>query len=299
MSSLLAPTQNIILNFCWIWYNASNFCGSWHQLLTPANLREIRPFYKSSPISLSPQQARCPWSLTEPNLLNHIFFPHHFFTQGLQKEGEQKGDVLRCLHRLPSLFLLLIFGYGKVSLNNCSGRIWELLPLSRAVARARRKRTSNICQPPWKLQPRVKGCWLIIVEMHAKSWEIALERRGRTREKGKRRRHLDSTCCECQRTSLQHCLCWPRHCLPLWGAGSLLFLQTTLRHIRLCSRNSLLVLATDVFHPVSSLPAIPALPGRQNTILICHLLQNEVLCHTKALGFFKLSPQSQGEVGTT
>lgn len=24
MFSLLAPTQNIILNFCWIWYNASN-----------------------------------------------------------------------------------------------------------------------------------------------------------------------------------------------------------------------------------------------------------------------------------
>lgn len=105
----------------------------------------------------------------EPNLLNHNFFPYHFFTQGFQKEGEQKGDLLRCLHRLPSLFLLVVFGYGKVSLNDCSARIWELLPPSRAVARARRKRASNICQSPWKLQAGVKGCWLVIVEMCAKS----------------------------------------------------------------------------------------------------------------------------------
>lgn len=55
---------------------------------------------------------------------------------------------------------------------------------------------------------------------------------------------------------------------------------------------------TDVFHLVSSQPAITAIPGRQNTILICHLLQNQVMCRTKALGFFKLSLQSQGEVGT-
>lgn len=169
MFSLLAPTQNIILNFCLIWYNASNFCGSWHQLLTPANFRQILPFYKSSPISFLPQQPHCQRSLTQPNLLNHNFFPHHFFTQGLQKEGEPMGDLLRCLHRLPSLFLLLILSYGKVSLNDCSGGIWELLPLFRAVARARRKRASNICQPPWKLQPGMKGCWLVVVEMHAKS----------------------------------------------------------------------------------------------------------------------------------
>lgn len=79
-------------------------CGSWHQLLTPVNFRQILPFYRSSPVSLLPQQPHCPWSLMEPNILNHFFSPHHSFTQGPQKEEEQKGDLLRCLRRLPSPF---------------------------------------------------------------------------------------------------------------------------------------------------------------------------------------------------
>lgn len=297
MFSLLPPTQNIILNFCWIWYNASNL---W-QLAPAFNTCEFQTdsafLQELSNFSFT-TATHCPWSLMEPNLLNHFFSPHHSFTQGLQKEEEQKGDLLRCLRRLPSPFtppgIWLWEGQSQWLL----GRIWELLPLPRAVARARRKRASNICQPPWELQPGMKDCWLVVVEMHAKWWEIPLERRGKTRETNKGRRHPDSTCCECQRTSLQHCLCWLRLYLLLRGAGSLLFLHRKPRHISLCSRNSLPVLATDVFHPVSSLPANPASPGRQNTMLICYLVQNQVLCHAKALGFFKLSLQSQGEVRT-
>lgn len=76
-----------------------------------------------------------------------------------------------------------------------------------------------------------------------------------------------------------------------------LLLRATLRHIRLLQKQPPGT-ERDGFHPVSSLPTITALPGRQNTTLMCHLLQNQVMCHTKALVFFKLSLQSQGEVGT-
>lgn len=51
-----------------------------------------------------------------------------------------------------------------------------------SYSKGKKKRALTLCQTPPKLQPGAKGCWLVTVALCAKSCEIALERRGRTRE---------------------------------------------------------------------------------------------------------------------